>query len=311
VGSPVIDREGNVSASSVENLVVSFDRQGSPRWNVPLGGVTGSGLALSGNQVLLGVWSGPFVAIDPAGAMAWSAFNFALEYSAPLVAPDGRIFIAGAALFALSGDGQIAGSYKGTGGPIALGGGAVYTAGALSNKGAVHAVDAATLARRWVSPIDSGQVKSLAVGADGRVHAGGGIGGKMSAVYTFSDTGERLWSYETPAPPRMVGVAADGALYVGLPGYLLAIEPEGVSGQGVVRWAHQAGSRLIDGLAIDADGTIYLGAGDETSGEIRAIDRKGQLKWSYPVATPVVGVALGDGVLAAALDRGTLLLLGP
>jgi outer membrane protein assembly factor BamB len=311
-GAPVIDRDGTVYVSSLDNDIVAFDARGTPRWSLPLGSVTGSGLALSATgQVLLGVSSGPFVAVDPPGTKAWSAFDFSLEYSSPLVAPDGRIFIGGAALFALDASGQITGSYKGTGGPIALAGSTLFAAGALDGKGAVHAIDAATMVRRWAMPIDSGQVKSLAVGAEGRVHAGGGLGGKSSAVYTFSDSGERLWTYETPAPPRIIGVASDGAVYVGLPGYLLAIEPEGVSGQGLVRWAHQARTNLIDGVAIDRDGVIYLGAGDETGGEIQAVGKDGQLRWSYPVATPVVGVALGDGMLAAALDHGTLLVLGP
>jgi len=104
-------------------------------------------------------------------------------------------------------------------------------------------------------------------------------------------------------------IGADGTVYVGWGGQLLAVNPDGT-----LRWTFETLADAQSSPAIGADGTIYFGAEDD---HLYAISPDGTLEWKFPtgddvISSPVIGadetvyVGSTDGYLYALNHDGTL-----
>jgi len=104
-------------------------------------------------------------------------------------------------------------------------------------------------------------------------------------------------------------IGADGTVYVGWGGQLLAINPDGT-----LRWTFETLTDAQSSPAIGADGTIYFGAEDD---HLYAISPDGTLEWKFPtgddvISSPVIGadetvyVGSTDGYLYALNHDSTL-----
>ncbi len=128
----------------------------------------------------------------------------------------------------------------------------------------------------------------------GRFDAGGhylgSFGGRGEGKGLFND-------------PRTVTAAPDGSVYV-LDYGNRQVQRFSAEGAYELRWAfrvgaEEAGMRLLDGVAADASGNLYIS--DATGGKIRKVGPRGKIERSY-VLEPLHGEAT-DGLLDLGVDH--------
>lgn len=153
---------------------------------------------------------------------------------------------------------------------------------------------------------------SLAVGpGEGDVYV---LDGESLKIQRFRQDGEPLGAFGgrgrgqgTFDDPRTVSVGPDGKVYV-LDYGNRQVQRFAPDGSYETRWAFrmgqgQEGMRLLDGVAVDAEGTLYIS--DASAGRIRTVTSGGRVGRSY-VIEPKQGEAT-DGLLDLGVDAsGTL-----
>jgi outer membrane protein assembly factor BamB len=180
---------------------------------------------------------------------------------------------------------------------VTVAGGRVY---AGTEKGVVHAVDAATGRPAW-SFATGGAVRARPTveGDAVYVHSDDGY------VYRLGTDGKERWKVKVdPVPPERLPpgpksrfdrwgssvAVAGGRLYVGThDGRLLAMDPA----RGATVWEFKAGDSVLAAPAV-AGGRVVFGSYD---GKVYALDeRTGALRWSHDTRKPVVSTpALHEG----------------
>ena len=118
----------------------------------------------------------------------------------------------------------------------------------------------------------------------------GSFGGRGEGKGTFND-------------PRTVTAAPDGSVYV-LDYGNRQVQRFSAGGVYELRWAFRmgaeaAGMRLLDGVAADASGNLYIS--DATGGKVRKVGPRGKVELSYTVE-PLHGEAT-DGLLDLGVDH--------
>ena len=108
--------------------------------------------------------------------------------------------------------------------------------------------------------------RGLAVGAGDVLYVSGDF-----AVRMFDPNGQRVREIAVPEPPGPVGVAPDGALYVGSGGRVLVFDPAGER-QGT--WDAAGPNSLVTSLAVTEAEVFVADAGLR---EVRRLDRSGKL----------------------------------
>ncbi len=134
---------------------------------------------------------------------------------------------------------------------------------------------------QWTSPV---MPDAMAVAKDGTVIGAEYVAGSWSlqavgtgggaALWTTALVADTGWFYATPV------IATDGTIYVGGPDNNLYA----VTAAGKVKWSKPVGSLRDSGLAIGADGTVYVGTGKPGDGggqSLFAFKPDGTQKWSY------------------------------
>jgi serine/threonine-protein kinase len=153
---------------------------------------------------------------------------------------------------------------------------------------------------------------SLAVGpGDGDVYV---LDGESLKIQRFRQDGEPLGAFGgrgrgqgTFDDPRTVSVGPDGKVYV-LDYGNRQVQRFAPDGTYETRWAFrmgqgQEGMRLLDGVAVDAEGTLYIS--DASAGRIRTVTSGGRVGRSY-VIEPKQGEAT-DGLLDLGVDASGVL----
>lgn len=321
-------------ASGTDNpILVTLDRPrrllaqfevlpGEKRWVFATGAAVGFSPALGPDgTVFIGSDDGTLYALDGAtGVRKWATTPFT-AYTTPALGRNGMVYVGSMqanlyALDAATGAKRwtfFAGDSVHTSPAIGLDG-TVYVA---SGAGILYAVDGATGAKRWEFSV--GYAKSptnaAAIGADGTVYW---VTQNPPTIYAFDGaTGAKKWQTATQ---RNIGsspiLGANGALYLGLNGYLdwaTGYVDAGVSaydrttgaakGGFVLRSAGQAAAP-----ALGQDGTLYLGL----QNSLYALDPAALTqKWAFATGQLVSGApaAAADGTVYAGSGDGRLYAL--
>lgn len=155
----------------------------------------------------------------------------------------------------------------------------------------------------WSFPL-VGPPGGLTVAEDGTIYVA-----DRESLHALTPEGEKLWSVPTGARANSSpALAGDRSLFVGTAGNgppALAVDPAGV-----VRWTREDIGWVSTSPAIDADGTIYMVAGDST---LHALDPDGQTRWAFRIQDQLrtsPGVT-ADGTVLVGGDDGRLYAVGP
>lgn len=268
---------------------------------------------LAGCGALCGALGGDLHAQDGIGQWAFNVQGFI--QSSPALSADGAIIYVGVEgrngrgrVFAISRDGTRAiWTSAELPGPInsspAVDAETVYVGG---GDGRLYAFNAATGAVRWQIREPSYITSSPALGANGVIYFGTGLGaGKLRAVraatgadvWTFSPTGTTDSSAAIESSPA---IAADGTIYIGSNDHFIyAVRPDGTE-----RWRFQTGGVVYASPAIGRDGTVYVASSDQRIYALSPAD--GTRKWDLFTngdiqSSPIVGP--DDTIYVVSSDR--------
>lgn len=144
---------------------------------------------------------------------------------------------------------------------------------------------------KWRFELEVGSISGIAIAADGTIY----VGDKSGLFYAVNPDGTEKWRFQTrgtrifSAGPT---IAADGTIYIGTSQTIYglhALNPDGTE-----RWFFPTEGEVHGSVALDKDGTIYLGT---KIGFIHAIDPDGRQVWQfgsppntfYFTASPAIG----------------------
>ncbi len=147
--------------------------------------------------------------------------------------------------------------------------------------------------KKWRFEMEEGSVSGIAIAADGTIY----VGDRSGLFYAVNPDGTEKWRFQTQGTSIFSAgptIAADGTIYIGTShgisdNGLHALNPDGTE-----RWFFPPGGEVHGSVALDEDGTIYLGTGDAI---IYAIDPDGRQVWQfgsapetyYFAASPAIG----------------------
>jgi len=241
----------------------------------------------------------------------WTATTGGEVQSSPAIGADGTVYVGAndGKVYALTSDGVVKWSTA-LGGPVhgspAIG--AYGTNGTLyvgADSGGLYALNPSTGAILWNFAILLPVRSSPIVGSDGTVYfAGPGQGINVVNNYLYALTPKGTVRFQTainattssaPAIATSGGVtyvyvASDGALPIISPKTLYAIN----AATGAIAWQKSFGATSTSGPAVGANGTIYLGSGQES---LVAVSPSGAVTWTFSLgcllcninATPAIG----------------------
>lgn len=206
-------------------------------------------------------------------ALAWTnATGDSIEYSSPVIASDGTIYIGNSdkELVALTPGGGVKWTY-------ATGGNIRYSTPAISDDGTVYVGSAdgklyairANGTLRWAT-LTGGAIKtSPAIAPDGTIYAGS----DDKKLWAFRADGTVKWSFVTGDTIRSSPtIGPDGAIYFGSDDHkIYAVEPTGL-----LRWAAVTGGPVKATPAIGQSVNVIVGSYD---GFLYAISAGGVLQW--------------------------------
>ena len=255
------------------------------------------------------------------GTLKWS-FKAGNWVDAPAIATDGTIYagVRGKGLHAFSPDGKLKWVFRAGDGSVLRGLLAPgirdlvgYSLLAIASDRTIYVDSGDTIyalsadgKRKWTFA-GSGQFSTAALGADGTIY----VTSRNNALYALAPDGKLRWSYNMQrgrfsAGPAAPAVGADGTIYAGDFGnHLHALTREGKP-----KWTvrvHEEG-RIV-GLALAADGTVYVASGPQEPSRrtaIFAFTPEGRQLWTYVMSErvpfdPLVPLVGPDGTIYTGL----------
>ncbi len=325
-GSCAVIVELPENASGKRHAVLYLDKDGKLRWEYTLAGqMDYSAQATCGirGQVYVSA-GGAFIALDAAGAAAWTHTAGGKFASSPVLAADGTVYASStdSRLYAIQPDGALKWQADCEGfvqaGPALLSDGTLLlTVGKTLQ--ALHPDGS----RAWRFDAKSPLNATPAVGPTGLIYVGDGDG----RLRALTPDGLQVWAYRTSGDIASCSpaVGPNGRLYIGAsyradltelrsssPEQLASNEDDrlyAVKPNGRLAWSYKAGGVIWGGPAIGADGTLYFGSAigtymmsDDPSAtppapcQLYALTPRGRKKWSFPVAGIIQSSpALGPG----------------
>ncbi|HVH46667.1 MAG TPA: PQQ-binding-like beta-propeller repeat protein [Labilithrix sp.] len=226
--------------------------------------------------------------------------------SAPLLAPDGTVFVGGAHARAVAAGGRPLWSVPLEGCTYA--GYCYRSSPAMAPDGSLRFAGSGVLQAferdgevRWAVPSNTDGRQAPAVGDDGTTYLCEG-----AAFVAIDASGKELFRTDSCAFASPA-IAADGTIY--LPGgtELVALRKDGSV---VFRFPY--GENRGSSPAIDSEGTIYVGAG-YPDGKLFAIDPSGHEKWSVPLDEQAGSPAIGPRrrLYVPSISSARLIAIGP
>ena len=264
-------RADGTSFNTTANALEALDPDGKPKWSFSTV-IT----SLPWDEALLAIADDGTIyvggtyfylyALDPNGKEKWRFDEGDARYSAPSIAPNGRIVVGTSnanRVIGISPDGELIWEVA-TAAPVAAplisDLGIVY---ALASEGTLYAVEpGGTL--RWSLPTSI--ASPLSLGADGRIY---GHTEDSKLVIIVDDGQPNVSTVDVPTSGR-IAIAANGTLYavssdgVGMEGFsqVFSNQLHALDGDGNLLWTHVLGEGTHRALppAIGSDGLIYVGA---------------------------------------------------
>ncbi len=259
---PAIADDGTVYVASTSSIVaVSAD--GKEEWSFPTGGKTLFGPTLGPDGTIYqGSWDRSLYALNPDGTKKWQFKTAGAVSYPPTLAPDGTIYLGGGDahsgpdrfLYALAPNGQL----------------------------------------KWQLDTGALRVGSPAIGSDGLLYVPA-----SPALLVVNPEGQLKWAKRPDQEIKeLTGIISpalgpDGTIYsVTSQGIVFAIDATTQA----IKWRYQTpadptrppGTGIPSFPVVDREGTVYLGS---VAGTIFAIDRHGELVWSYQTGGPITEAA--------------------
>lgn len=230
-----------------------------------------------------------------------------IRSSSPVIGSDGTVYVGGDTdlVYAFNTDGTVKWTFD-TGGDVdcspSLGpDGTVYIG---SQGGKFHALNPDDGTEKWSISAQSIDFffATPAIGADGSIY----IGCRDGNLYALNPDGSAKWTYTTTTQIRSsVAIGDLGDIYIANDdGNLYALKES----DGAVTWTVNIGGRDEGGIALGADGTIYIGTGNDGD-QLIAIDPiDGTTKWSYQAGADMLSAPIVDasGVIYATSRDGNV-----
>ncbi len=309
VSSPAIADDGTIVFGSHDKSVYAVDGSGKISWRHATGDLVWGAPALGpGGVVYVGSDDDRLYAFDLAdGSVRWqftagpcrvatgvSPEGARCDVDGVTVAPDGTVYAAADALYALAPDGKLKWRFSPgithcAANPAVAPDGTVLVG---CHDDALYAVGPDG-ALRWSFRAGDDVDSSPAVSPDGIVY----FGSDDHKLYAVGPGGVLRWAVATGGPIRSSpALAADGTVYVGsFDGALYAVRPGGV-----VAWSFRTADRIVSSPIVDAAGNVIVGSEDD---RLYALSPDGKLLWSVLLdgdvdATPAIGpdgtIYIGD-----------------
>ena len=162
--------------------------------------------------------------------------------------------------------------------------------GTRQGTGARFPIDTSTNSgqQKWRTPFTTANctviknfVSGVAQAKDGTLYVGSWDEGKLFAINP--DNGEVNWFFTTAggAIHGSPAIGYNGTIYVAEhdTGTVYAINPDGTE-----QWSFATGAVVSSPIALDADGTLYVGTDNGAASELYALNVNGTEKWSSPFA---------------------------
>ncbi len=277
---------GTVYAANLDGNLYAFDAvSGDPLdgWPVALGASSQASPTVANGTVYVGNENGTLRAIDgTSGETQWRFDTEGAIRGAPAV-HDGVVY-------ATSGDGIVYAIDAETGaealwefdtgegvtGEVAIRGGPAVTTGetvtvyVANTGGVVYAIENGE--QQWEQIVESGQVQSTPVVANGSVYVSAvqGAAGFLYAIDAAS--GQRDWQFEANGALLAAPAATSDHVYVGSRDqYLYALDP----GNGEELWSFET-DRQVNSSPVVVDGTVYV---TNFSNSLYALTTDGEQRW--------------------------------
>ena len=252
---PMLSHDGFHSGRSQYSTA---NNTGTELWQIYGGEIWSSAVIDKNGTIYFGTLGSDyhFYAIYPNGKIKWKFQTSDQIWSTPAIAEDGTIYTGtwGGYFTAIWPNGKQkwlfdeSFSYS----PAIAPDGTIYFGSDHNEKGPVYALNPnGTL--KWVYITNFTVLGCPAIGSDGTIYIGSGD----NYLYALNPNGTLRWRYQTGDYIKgSASIAPGGTIYVpSFDGYLYALNPNGT-----LYWrAWTGGSIAAAGVALGADGTIYVG----------------------------------------------------
>lgn len=219
--SPTIGYDKTIYIACMDKNLYALDPDGSLKWKYLIGEPLFMQSPAIGEDGAIYITCDEhyLYAINPDGIEKWSYKFYEGKNTAPIIGPDGDIY--------------------------------------LGSKG-LYAINPEDGSEKWKYPTPTQPSKTPAVAADGTIYiAGKQKDTNHYILKAISPHGKLLWEYTDPTEHTEFGlptIGKDGTIYIGCyNGPLHAIKPDGT-----VKWIYKKEGMLTSSPAISPDGTLYF-----------------------------------------------------
>ncbi|TFB09581.1 T9SS type A sorting domain-containing protein [Candidatus Marinimicrobia bacterium MT.SAG.3] len=298
-------------ASSTDDKIYHFDKDGDIRWSLIVGGDIQSTTTVGPNdRIYVGSSDTRLYAFNLNGNFDWDLSMGGVITASPAVTYDDILYVGinTGRLFSINGvDGSINWNYL-TGGPIT-------SSASISDSGIVYfgSDDSKLYALntdgtlKWSYTTGGAVQSSPALDTLGNVYFGSDDG----SIYALNSSGTELWSYTTGGEVNSSPViGADGTVYFGS----ADSNVYAVSSTGQLVWSYRSDSPVNGTGALSFNEILYIGT---DNGKLLALSSTGELLWHYQTdgaitAPPLITVdnmiyvGSSDGAIYGMVDPNLL-----
>ncbi|MDB4976834.1 MAG: cell surface protein [Myxococcaceae bacterium] len=300
--SPVIAPHGDIMVGSLDQSLTSVTPDGALRFRYSgTGKYYGSAVVTPAGDVIAGSLDGSLVALSPEGQVRWQQKLSDGIDASPVLADDGRLYVAADGIYAFDLKGVLQWHYAV--GVHVRSTPAVHPRGLVvfgTPNGKLLALHLdGTLA--WEADTFANVDGGAAISDDGRIVLGNDLG----HVLCYDAQGKLLWRFNTGDDVRATpAITADGTTLVG--SYDRAMYAIGANG--ALKWRYATAGRIRSSARIDRAGRIYFGSQDDF---IYGLDPNGQLLFRHNLGRDVDSSPVIDshGTLLVGADDGSLYAL--
>ncbi|WP_436902678.1 outer membrane protein assembly factor BamB family protein [Halovenus halobia] len=295
--------DGTVYAANLDGNLYAFDAvSGDPLdgWPVALGASSQATPTVAGGTVYVGNENGTLRAIDgTSGETQWRFDTEGAIRGAPAV-HDGVVYATGGDGVVYAIDAETGAETlwefdtgQGVSGDVAIRGGPAVTTGetvtvyVANTGGVVYAIENGE--QQWEQIVESGQVQSTPVVANGSVYVGA-VQSAAGFLYALdAASGQRDWQFEADGAILAAPAATSDYVYVGSRDqYLHALDPR----NGDELWSFET-DRQINSSPVVVDETVYV---TNFSNSLYALTTDGEQRWQTETSGSVsASPVLADG----------------
>jgi len=253
--SPAIGSDGTIYIGSMDKNLHAINPDGTMKWAFRTTKIITSSPTVGENgTIYFGSENKMLYAINPDGTLKWNYRTKGIIDTSPAIGADGTIYFGSNGnsniLYALNPDGTLKWNNAldtAVGNPVIDKNGIIYTTSeyyiyALNQDGAI----------KWSYPARP-RGSTVSIGVDGTIYCGGDL------LYALNPDGTMKWEYDTGSITLYSSpvIGGDGTIFIGSGNNVVAANPNGT-----LKCSYATGDSVHSSLAIDIDGTVYVGSLD-------------------------------------------------